>query len=110
MRFANLRETPEIQMEAIATTLLEYLRRGVQVLRRFKEQASKIRPLIFDSRIPEMIKSVFDGIEASIRAAIYLLILIMGLSIAAFGAFTIIFLALRLSQFLYVLFFKEPWL
>ena len=57
-----------------------------------------------------MIKSIFEAFEAMLRAAIYLLILLMGLTIAGLGAYTILFLAIRIGQFLYTLILKDKWL
>jgi len=57
-----------------------------------------------------MLKKFFEAVEAMLRAVIYLLILLMGLAIAALGAYTIMFLALRIAQFLFELIFKEKWL
>ena len=57
-----------------------------------------------------MLKKLFEAVEAMLRAVIYLLILLMGLSIAGLGAYTIIFLAIRIGQFLHELIFKDRWL
>lgn len=57
-----------------------------------------------------MIQSIFQAIEASCRAVIYLLILVAGLAMASLGAYTIILLAFRIGQFLWTLIFKEAWL
>ena len=57
-----------------------------------------------------ILKGLFEAVEATMRAVIYLLVLLMGLAMAALGAYTIIFLAIRVGQFLWVLIFKEKWL
>lgn len=57
-----------------------------------------------------MLKKLFEAVEAILRAVIYLLILLMGLALASLGAYTIMFLALRIGQFLFELIFKEKWL
>lgn len=57
-----------------------------------------------------MLKKIFEAVEAMLRSVIYLLILLMGLAMASLGAYTILFLALRVGQFLFELIFKEPWL
>ena len=57
-----------------------------------------------------MLKKLFEAAEAMLRAVIYLLILVMGLSSASLGAYTILFLAFRFGQFLWELIFKEAWL
>jgi len=57
-----------------------------------------------------MLKKLFEAVEAMLRAVIYLLILLMGLAMAALGAYTILFLSLRIGQFLFELIFKEKWL
>ena len=57
-----------------------------------------------------MVKNVFEALEAMLRAVIYLLILLMGLALAALGAYLIMFLSIRIGQFLYELLLKEKWL
>lgn len=57
-----------------------------------------------------MLKKLFEAVEAMLRAVIYLLVLLMGLAMAALGAYAIIFLAIRIGQFLWVLIFKSKWL
>lgn len=57
-----------------------------------------------------MLKKFFEATEVVMRAATYSLILLMGLSIVSLGAFTILFLSIRIGQFLWVLVFKEKWL
>lgn len=57
-----------------------------------------------------MLKNFFAAVEAMLRSVIYLLILLMGLAMAALGAYTILFLALRFGQFLFELFGREKWL
>lgn len=57
-----------------------------------------------------MLKKLFEAVEATMRAVIYLLVLLMGLAMATLGAYTIIFLTIRIGQFLWVLIFKEKWL
>ena len=44
------------------------------------------------------------------RAVIYLLILLMGLTLAAFGAYVILFMAFRMAQFLHDAIFAHRWL
>jgi len=66
--------------------------------------------LIFKPGVPEMLKSLFQAIESILRASIYFLILVMGLSIAGLGTYTIIFFSIRMGQFLYELLFKNKWL
>jgi len=97
-------------MEAFRSVLREQAYRAKKRLRQARQEILSIKPLIFESRIPAMINKIFQAIEASLRAATYLLILIMGLSIAGLGAFTILFLAIRIGQFLYTLIFKDKWL
>ena len=57
-----------------------------------------------------MLKRLFEVMEAMLRAVIYLLILLMGLAIAGLGAYTILFLSLRVGQLLWELLFKRRWL
>jgi len=75
-----------------------------------RQEVEIIRPLIFISGVSEMLKKLFEAVEAILRAVIYLLILLMGLALASLGAYTIMFLALRIGQFLFELIFKEKWL
>lgn len=56
-----------------------------------------------------MIKEFFEAIEALFRAVIYLLILFMGVVVATLSAYTLMFLAIRIGQFLWRVFFKESW-
>lgn len=57
-----------------------------------------------------MIKRVFEAIEVLCQAATYLLILLTGLVIMGLAAFTVLFLAIRMGQFLWVALFAERWL
>ena len=57
----------------------------------FKAEVGKIKQYIIYSEAPVMIKSFFQAIEALFRAVMYLLILLMGLSIAGLGAYIISF-------------------
>lgn len=58
----------------------------------------------------QMLKKIFEAMEVMLRAVIYLLILVMGLSLAALGTYTILFLSLRIGQLLWVLILREKWL
>lgn len=57
-----------------------------------------------------MIKKIFEAIESFIKAVIYILVLTMGMTVASIATATILFCAFRLAQFLWLAFFKEPWL
>lgn len=57
-----------------------------------------------------MLKRLFEAVEATMRAVIYLLVLLMGQAMVALGAYTIIFLTIRVGQFLYELIFKNKWI
>jgi len=57
-----------------------------------------------------MLKKFLDAVETMLRAVIYLLILLMGLALAALGAFTITFLSIRIGQFLFELLGRRSWL
>ena len=70
----------------------------------------RIKPLIFESTSWAMLKNLFQAIETLFRATIYLLILLMSLSIAGLGAFVILFLAIRIGQFIWTLVLAEKWL
>lgn len=76
----------------------------------FKAEVHKVKDSIFYSEANVMIKSFFQAIEAMIRAVIYLLILVIGLTITALGSYIVFFLAIRTAQFLWTFLFKEPWL
>ena len=75
-------------------------------LQKGEVQSKSTRP----SGVSLMIKVIFEAIEAMLRAVIYLLILLIGLALAALGAYTIVFLSIRIGQLLYELLFKEKWL
>ena len=81
-----------------------------QLLGAVGQETRKIRTSIYESRTSAMVKQIFEAIEAMFRAVIYLLILLMGLAIAALGAYTILFLALRIGQLLHTLIFQKKWL
>ena len=57
-----------------------------------------------------MIKRLFEAIEGLCQAVTYLLTLFTGLVIAGLAAFTVLFLAVRMGQFLWVALFAEKWL
>ena len=99
-----------VGLEAIKSFLRDQAQRAKKRLRQARQEILSIKPLIFESRIPAMVSKIFQAIEAALRAATYLLIVIMGLSITGLGAFTILFLAIRIGQFLYTLIFKDKWL
>ena len=84
--------------------------RSINLLGKAIVEIQGIKELIFKVGITDMLKNIFAAIEAMLRAVIYLLILLMGLAMAGLGAYTILFLALRIGQFLYELIFKDKWL
>ena len=57
-----------------------------------------------------MLRRLFEICEAMLRATTYMMVLLVGLSVACLGAFTIIFLSMRIGQFLWDLFLKGRWL
>jgi hypothetical protein len=57
-----------------------------------------------------MIKRIFEAIEGLCQAATYLLTLFTGLVIAGLAAFVVLFLAIRMGQFLWATLFAEKWL
>jgi len=57
-----------------------------------------------------MMKKVFEAIESFIKAVIYMLILIMGMTVASIATFTVLFSAIRLAQFLWLACFQDAWL
>jgi len=97
-------------MENIALVLHWCIRRGNDLMKGIPTEVKRTRELIFKLGITDMLKNIFAGTEAMLRAVIYLLILLMGLAIAGLGSYTILFLSLRIGQFLYELIFKEKWL
>jgi len=80
-----------------------------RLLEGIRYEVSRIKPLIFESTISAMIQNLFQAIEAMLRAVMYLLILLMGVAVAGLAAFTIVCLAVRIGQFLWVLIFAEKW-
>lgn len=98
------------EMKDIVPALYKYVSRGNEFVKGVLTNTKKVRELIFKVGITDMLKNIFAGIEAMLRAVIYLLILLMGIAIAGLGSYTILFLALRIGQFLYELIFKEKWL
>ena len=97
-------------MKSIVLMLHKYICYGNELITAVLANVKRIRELIFKVGIPEMLKNIFAAIEAMLRAVIYLLILLMGLALSGLGAYTILFLALRIGQFLYELIFKDKWL
>ena len=90
--------------------LHKYIRRSNELTKGVLANVKRIRELIFIVGITDMLKNIFAGIEAMLRAVIYLLILLMGLALASLGAYAILFLALRIGQFLWVLILDRKWL
>lgn len=76
----------------------------------FKAEVNKIKDSSFYSEANVMIKSFFKAIDAMIRAVIYLLILVIGLTVTALGSYIVLFVAIRTVQLLWTFLFKEPWL
>ena len=97
-------------METIRLLLSQLISHLVKLVEGIRAETKRIQIVIFQSRVSAMIKSIFEAFEAMLRAAIYLLILLMGLTIAGLGAYTILFLAIRIGQFLYTLILKDKWL
>jgi hypothetical protein len=106
----NSVEANAMAIENIKLTLTRLITDAGNLLKGIKHETEKIKPLIFKCGVMQMLKKLFEAVEAAIRAAIYLLVLLMGLAIAALGAYTIIFLTIRVGQFLWVLIFKNKWL
>jgi hypothetical protein len=97
-------------METVLTLIRE-LCRGVPLCwQTVTAETQNIKQLIIYSEGQVMIKSFFQAFEALFRAVIYLLILIIGLTVTGLGAYIVLFLAIRIGQFLWILIFKEPWL
>ena len=97
-------------MKKLFLLICELLRSLPLCWRALKTEVHKVKESIFYSEANIMIKSFFNAIEAMIRAVIYLLILIIGLTAAALGSYIVLFLAIRTAQLLWTLIFKEPWL
>ena len=56
-----------------------------------------------------MFKRVFEAIEEICQAMTYLLTLFMGAVIVALAAYTLLFLAIRMGQFLWAMLFATKW-
>jgi hypothetical protein len=97
-------------MESYTELVKSAVRYIVVLLAEIRHETNKVKLLTFKSGVTEMLKNIFEAVEAMLRAVIYLLILLMGLAMASLGAYTILFLALRIGQFLFELIFKEKWL
>ena len=97
-------------MENIALALHKCTSRSTELAKGVLANVKRISELIFKLGVNDMLKNIFAAIEAMLRAVIYLLILLMGLALAGLGAYAILFLALRIGQFLYTLIFQERWL
>jgi len=83
---------------------------GINLLAKAIVEIKKSKKLILNSGVNQMLKKMFEAVEAIFRAVIYLLILVMGLALAGLGSYIIIFLSIRTGQFLFELLFKEKWL
>ncbi len=57
-----------------------------------------------------MFRNLLNCVEAMIQAVTYLLVLVIGLTATALGAFFVMMLAFRLCQFMWYLIFQEPWI
>lgn len=97
-------------MEKILTLIRELCRSAPLCWQTVIAETRNIKQLVFYSKGFDMIKSFFQAFESLLRAIIYLLILLIGLTATGLGAYIVLFLAIRIGQFLWVLFFKDPWL
>lgn len=97
-------------MEKILTLIKELCHITPLCWQAFVTETLNIKQLIIYSKGQVMFKNIFQAFEALLRAVIYLLILIIGLTATGLGAYIVLFLAIRIGQFLWVLVFKEPWL
>jgi len=95
-----------MNMENIKNIIVASLCLWLQFINEFK----RIHKVIFYCEVKNMITVIFQAIESAIRAVSYLLILIIGLSAAALGAYASIFFAIRIGQFLHAIFFRSPWI
>jgi hypothetical protein len=57
-----------------------------------------------------MLSDIFKIFESALRAAIYLLVLIMGVSVATLGAYVVFFLCYRSGQLFWDSIFKSRWM
>jgi hypothetical protein len=94
----------------ITETLKLKITEAIELALKIKDETKNIYRLIFLSETKVMIKAIFQSIESMVRAVIYFLILIIGLSFAALGAYVSFFLAIRIGGFLYQLLLRRPWL
>lgn len=97
-------------MEFMYLRLEKWIGRAKYQLHEIPACIRRIHSLVFEPGARGMLKKFFEATEVVMRAATYSLILLMGLSIVSLGAFTILFLSIRIGQFLWVLVFKEKWL
>lgn len=58
----------------------------------------------------EMIKKIFEVVESFVKAIIFMLVLVMGMTVASLATYAVLFFAFRVAQLLWRAFFKEPWL
>ena len=69
-----------------------------------------IKTTIFTHGSLAMFKRFLEIGEAMLRAATYFMVLVIGLSVACLGAFTIVFMSIRIGEFLWDFCLKNRWL
>jgi len=57
-----------------------------------------------------MAKKIFEAIESFVKAIIFMLVLVMGMTVASLATYAVLFFAFRVAQLLWRVFFREPWL
>ena len=97
-------------MKNYSTIIRELYRSGPLCWRTIFMETQKVKELILYSEGKVMIKGFFQAFEALFRAVIYLLVLIIGLTVTALCTYIVIFLTIRIGQFLWVLIFKDQWI
>ena len=56
-----------------------------------------------------MFKRLFETCEAMIKAVTYLMVLVIGVAVATLAAFTVLFLSVRIGQFLWDILLRNRW-
>jgi hypothetical protein len=96
-----------VEAESLTTQWSVRIRRLVRAI---PAEVERTHVALFQSGTQEMIKNVFNGFEAMLRAVTFLLILVIGFTLALFGTYITVFLAYRMSQLLYDAIFSHRWL
>jgi hypothetical protein len=102
-----MRKGVAMAAESLTTQWSVRIRRLVQAI---PAEVERAHVAIIQSRTQDMIKNVFNGFEAMLKAVTFLQILFIGCTLAFSGLFITAFLAFRMLQFLYDAIFSHRWL